>query len=242
MIRTVMTAFFAATLTCVPAIAQTVVPAPAGAAIARPDADQALDANRKPAAVIAFAGVKPGMVIAELAPGGGYYTRVLAQAVGPTGKIYALVGSGQAARPGGLDKLNAVASAYPNVKILVVDYPAVMLPEPADMFWTTENYHDFHNGPTADIAALDKSVFSNLKSGGIFYVEDHRAAPGAGLAATSKNHRMDEAIAKSELTAAGFVVDAESNILKNPADDPTKGNSETGHFASDRFMLRLKRP
>ena len=61
----------------------------------------------------------------------------------------------------------------------------MMLPEKADLFWTTENYHDFHNGPTADIAALDKAVFNNLKPGGIFYVEDHSAAPGAGLAATS---------------------------------------------------------
>jgi predicted methyltransferase len=244
MIRPLAVTLFAVALSCAPAAAQTLPPAIAAAVAdsARPDADKALDVNRKPGEIVAFAGVKPGMTIAELAPGGGYYTRILARAVGPRGKIYALVTAAQAARPGGLDRINAVASAYPNVKVVTVDYPAMMLPEKADLFWTTENYHDFHNGPTADIAALDKSVFNNLKPGGTFYVEDHRAAPGAGLAATSEHHRMDEAVAKSELTAAGFVIDAESDLLHNPADDPTKGNSETGHFASDRFMLRLKHP
>jgi predicted methyltransferase len=209
---------------------------------ARPAADKERDANRKPAEVLAFAGVKPGMTVAELAPGGGYYTRLLAKSVGPNGKVYALLTSGAAARPGVLDAMNKLAAENPNVKIVTADYTAIVLPEKADLFWTTENYHDFHNGPTANIAALDKSVFDNLKPGGIFYVEDHTAADGAGLEATSKVHRMDLAVAKSELTAAGFRVDAEGTALKNPADNRASSNSESGHFMSDRFMLRLKRP
>jgi predicted methyltransferase len=111
-----------------------------------------------------------------------------------------------------------------------------------DVVWTTENYHDFHNGPTANIAALNSSVFKALKPGGIFYVEDHIAAEGAGLEATSKFHRMDEAIAKAELIAAGFKLDAESNLLRNPSDNRAGSNSEAGHFVTDRFMLRMKKP
>src|SRR5258707_14579741 len=118
----------------------------------------------------------------------------------------------------------------------------MMLPEKADLSGTTENYHDFHNGPTANVPGMDKAIFDNLKPGGIFYVEDHSAAPGAGLEATSKVHRMDEAVAKTELTAAGFKVDAEGDLLHNPADNKTGANSEGGHFVTDRFMLRLKRP
>jgi len=244
MIRPIVAALFVTSLLCVPAAAQSVSPAIAAsvADAARPDADKERDANRKPAETLAFVGVRPGMVVAELGPGRGYYTRLLAKAVGPSGKVYAIATSAQAARPGGLDALNALAAAYPNIKVVTVDYPTMMLPEKADLFWTTENYHDFHNGPTADIAALDKAVFNNLKPGGIFYVEDHSAAPGAGLAATSQFHRMDEAVAKSELTAAGFTLDAEGDLLHNPADDRAKSNSESGHFASDRFMLRMKRP
>jgi predicted methyltransferase len=208
----------------------------------RPDADKARDPNRKPAEVLAFAGVKPGMVVAELAPGGGYYTRLLAKVVGPKGKVFALVSTAQAARPGGLDGINAVVAANPNVTVVTIEYPAVALPEKADLFWTAENYHDFHNGPTANIAALDKAVYDNLKSGGTFYVEDHSAAAGAGLEATSTLHRMDEAIAKSELTSAGFKIDAAGDLLRNPEDNKGAKNSEAGHFVSDRFMLRAKRP
>jgi len=244
MFRPLTAALFATSLFCSPAFAQSATPAIAAAVAdtSRPDTDKERDANRKPAETLAFAGVKPGMVVGELGPGRGYYTRLLAKAVGPTGKVYALVTAAQAARPGGLDALNAVATANPNVKIVTVEYATMALPEKADLFWTTENYHDFHNGPTADIAALDKAVFNNLKPGGIFYVEDHSAATGAGLAATSSVHRMDEAVAKSELTAAGFKLDAEGDLLHNPKDDKAASNSETGHFASDRFMLRMKRP
>ena len=182
------------------------MPAPIEAAVAdasRPAADKERDATRKPAETVAFAGVKPGMMVAELGPGGGYYTRILAKAVGPKGKVYALVTAAQAGRPGGLDALNAIAKDNPNVQVLTIDYKTLQLPEKVDLAWTTENYHDFHNGPTADIAALDKGIFDNLKAGGIFYVEDHAAANGAGLEATSKLHRMDPDLAKKELTAAG---------------------------------------
>jgi predicted methyltransferase len=243
MIRPLTAAVLATGLLCAPASAQSVSPAIAAAVAdtARPDTDKARDATRKPAETVAFAGVKPGMTVAELGPGRGYYTRILAKAVGPTGKVYAIATTAQAARPGGLDALNALAAAYPNIKVVTVDYPTMMLPEKADLFWTTENYHDFHNNG-GDIAALDKAVFNNLKPGGIFYVEDHSAAPGAGLAATSQVHRMDEAVAKSELTAAGFRLDGEGDLLHNAADDRAGSNSESGHFASDRFMLRMKRP
>jgi predicted methyltransferase len=243
MIRSLSVALLATSLFCAPAWAQAVSPAIAAAVSdsARPDTDKERDAARKPGETLAFAGVKPGMIVAELAPGRGYYTRILAKAVGPKGTVFAVVTAAQAARPGALDALNALVAAYPNIKIVTVDYATMMLPEKADLFWTTENYHDFHNGPTANIAALDKSVFDNLKPGGIFYVEDHSAAPGAGLAATSQFHRMDVAVAKSELTAAGFKLDGEGDLLHNPADNRAGANSETGHFVSDRFMLRMKK-
>ncbi|MBW8708102.1 MAG: class I SAM-dependent methyltransferase, partial [Alphaproteobacteria bacterium] len=148
-----------------PALAQRVSPAIAAAVAdpARPDTDKERDAARKPAEVVAFAGVRPGMVVGELGPGRGYYTRILAKTVGPTGKVYAILTTAQAARPDVLDAMNALAASYPNVKLVTVDYGTMMLPEKADLFWTTENYHDFHNGPTADIATFNKAVFNNLK-------------------------------------------------------------------------------
>lgn len=242
--RFALTAALFGALICAPASAQMVSPAITAAVAdpARPDTDKERDTLRKPAETVAFAGVKPGMVIGELGPGRGYYTRILAKAVGPSGKVYAIITPAQAARPGVLDGLNALAAANPNITVVTTEYAALALPQKADLFWTTENYHDFHNGPTADIAALNKTVFNNLKPGGIYYVEDHNAADGAGLAATSAVHRMDVAVAKTELTAAGFKLDAEGNLLRNPADNRAASNSESGHFVSDRFMLRAKRP
>lgn len=223
-----------------PAIPRTVAAAVADPG--RPEVDRAADANRKPAETLAFAGVRPGMIVAELGSGRGYYTRLLAKAVGPKGKVLAVVSAAQAARPDGLTALNAIVAAYPNVTIVTTPtYQALSLPQKADLFWTTENYHDFHNGPTADIAGLDAAVYRNLKPGGIFYVEDHSAAKGAGLAATSSVHRMDEDLAKQELMAAGFRLAGSSDLLRNPADDRAGSNSESGHFQSDRFMLRWQR-
>ena len=96
--------------------------------------------------------------------------------------------------------------------------------------------------PTADITAVNAAVYKALKPGGIFYVEDHSAADGAGLEATTKFHRMDEAVAKSELAAGGFTLDAESNLLRNPSDNKVGSNGEAGHYVTDRFMLRMTKP
>ena len=96
---------------------------------ARPEADVARDAARKPAEIVAFAGVEPGMKIAEIAPGGGYYTRILSKAVGPQGKVYALMPAFFANRPGGLDGINALAEEYGNIEVVVIDYAATRLPE-----------------------------------------------------------------------------------------------------------------
>lgn len=118
----------------------------------RPDEDRARDADRKPAEVMTFAGVKPGIVIVELLPGAGYYTRMLAAAVGPKGKVYAFVPTVVAnAVPDALEKVQSVAATLPNVRVIVGDLNNLDIPERVDMVWTTENYHDFHIAPLADI-------------------------------------------------------------------------------------------
>ncbi|OYX29788.1 MAG: hypothetical protein B7Y99_12610 [Caulobacterales bacterium 32-69-10] len=233
-------ALLGATLLAAPAFAA--MPPAAGPITAeRPAGDMARDANRKPNEIMAFAGVKSGMTIGELGSGGGYYTRLLSKAVGPSGKVYAFVTQPQVAA-GRTANLEALAKVLGNVEVVVVPtLAALKTPTPADLFWTTENYHDFHNNG-GDIAALNKAVFDSLKPGGVFFVEDHSAAKGAGLAATSSVHRMDEDVAKAELQAAGFRLDGETNLLRNPADNKSGANAESGSFNSDRFGLRMKKP
>jgi len=209
----------------------------------RPAADVARDGARKPAQIVAFVGVKPGDKVAEMMPGGGYFTRILSKTVGPKGHVYALVPEGFAKRPGALDGLNALAAQYGNVTVVTADMAAFKLPEPVDVVWTSENYHDFHNGPTANVAGLNGSAYAALKRGGVYYIEDHAAAAGAGTTTTSTLHRIDPAAAISEVEKAGFKLDGRSALLANPKDahdKPVFDPSIRGQ--SDKFALRFRKP
>ena len=237
------TAAALAIATCNPANAQADPAQGIAAAVAdpqRPAADTARDAERKPAEIVAFAGVKPGDKVAEFAPGGGYYTRILARAVGPEVHVYAMMPAAFANRPGGLDAINAVAAQYGNVTVVAADFTDFTLEEPVDVVWTTESYHDFNNGPAGNIDKINAAAFRNLKPGGIYFVEDH-AAPGTGTSATSTLHRIDPAAVTSQVTAAGFTLEAESDLLHNPA-DPHDISPREVEPTSDKFALRFRKP
>lgn len=219
---------------------------PIAAAVAdpgRPAADTARDADRKPAQMVAFAGVKAGDKVAELIPAGGYYTRILSKAVGPTGHVYAIVPKFFASRPGGLDGINAIAKDYGNVTVVLADTNDFTVPQPVDLVWTSENYHDLHNGPNPAVAADNKAVFDALKPGGIYYVEDHSAGANTDPKVTSTLHRIQPATAISEIEAAGFKLDARSDLLANPADPHDKPVFDPSiRGKSDKFALRFKKP
>jgi predicted methyltransferase len=214
---------------------------------ARPEADKMVDADRKPAETLAFSHVKPGDTVAELFPGRGYYTRLLSAAVGPSGHVYAIV---PPARPGMKMNMGAVIGAiagdphYSNVSVLeTLGVDGFGVPSPVDLVWTTDNYHDFHNGPNPDIAAFNKRVWDALKPGGIFLVVDHAGAAGTGTTQTSTLHRIDPAAARKEIEAAGFKLVAHSNALRNPNDPHTAkifDASIRGH--TDKFMYRFEKP
>ena len=222
-------------------------PSPAIAAAvadsARPATDTARDAARKPAEIVAFAGVKPGDKVAELMPGGGYFTRVLAKTIGPKGHLYAIVPTGFANRPGGLDTLNALAKQYGNITVVPTDLANFKVPEAVNVVWTSENYHDFHNGPNANIPGLNAAAFAALKPGGVYYIEDHAAAAGAGTTTTSTLHRIDPGAAITEVEAAGFKLDGRSTLLVNPADPHTAGVRDPSiQGKTDKFALRFRKP
>jgi predicted methyltransferase len=209
----------------------------------RPAADTARDDNRKPAEVVAVSGLKPGEVVAELGSGGGYYTRILSKVIGPTGKLIAVVNPAALARnPKAADALNGMAAAYPNIVVVTSAYDKLDgLPQKVDMVWTTDNYHDYHNA--MDTAVMDKAIYDALKPGGIFFVEDHAAAPGAGFTVTRTLHRIEPEVVKAEVESAGFKLIRQSDILKNPADDHLTQNAETairGH--TDRFIMVFQKP
>jgi predicted methyltransferase len=205
----------------------------------RPDADKARDADRKPAEMLAFAGVRPGMRIIELAPGGGYFTRLLSLAVGERGYVY--TNSGRAS-----PAVAAWAQAHPNVSFQMTTPGQVIAPEPVDLVWTTQNYHDFKNGKVGDTdaaQATNAAAFAALKPGGVYLISDHQGAPGSGATQTSTLHRIEDAAVIREVEAAGFKLEARSNLLRHAADDHTQRVFETGvRGKTDQFVLRFRKP
>lgn len=213
----------------------------------RPAADRDRDADRKPAESLAFAGLTPGMKVADLVPGGGYFTRIFSKAVGPSGHVYAYV-------PDELTKMakrdpavKAIADDpnYRNVTMIVRRLPVFSTPEKLDMVWTSQNYHDMHAkfmGPV-DVAAMNKAIYRQLKPGGIYIVLDHADDVGRETMDVDNLHRIDPTVVRREVEAAGFIFDGESSILRNPADthklaifDP----AIRGH--TDQFIYRFSKP
>lgn len=213
----------------------------------RPDADKARDADRKPGEMVAFAGIKPGSKVADLIPGGGYFTRIFAKAVGPKGHVYAFVPEEllkKRATAGDGIKALAADPGYSNVSIIEAPISGFSASEPLDIVWTSQNYHDLHNWASPeDLAAFNKAVFAALKPGGAYIVLDHVAAAGASADVTETLHRIDPEVVKKEVMAAGFKLDGESNALKHSDDDHTaKVFDASVRGKTDQFILKFRKP
>jgi predicted methyltransferase len=244
----------AAALLLNPATAQTARPTDAriAAAIAdssRPAEDVARDANRKPAETLAFLGIKSGDRVADYASGTGYFTRLFAATVGPTGHVYASVPGELFEFPNivrGLADTQLWSAKHANVTVTFASaLAAARYPESLDLFWISQNYHDLLDpfmGPV-DIAQFNKAVFKALKPGGNYVVLDHVAAPGSPVDVTDTLHRIEPAVVRRQVEAAGFVFVGASSILANPNDPHTAGpfnKSIQGH--TDQFLYKFRKP
>jgi len=212
----------------------------------RPEADTKRDADRKPAEMLEFAGIKPGMVVGDFLPGGGYFTRIFAKAVGPKGKVLAITNPppANATTP---PPINAVAAdpQYGNITLVSTGIGSFKLPEQVDVMWTSQNFHDLYlTRFNLDVPAVVKEIYGAVKPGGVFIVLDHRAADGATVVETANTlHRIDPAAVRKTVEAAGFKYEGESKVLANPADDHTKGVFDPalrGH--TDQFIYKFRKP
>ncbi|HET7708771.1 MAG TPA: methyltransferase [Sphingomicrobium sp.] len=186
----------------------------------------AADARRKPGELIAFAGVKPGDKLLDLIPGDGYWTRIFSKIVGPEGRVYAVwpINYGRTAT-GNVEMLRTLAADpyYGNIVTQVQPTTILTSREPLDVVWTSQNYHDYPAEfmGKADPSVLNDAAFRILKPGGTYIIIDHMAAAGSGMRDTEKLHRIDPAIVRSQVEAAGFRFAGESKALHNLADPLT---------------------
>lgn len=214
-------------------------PAYVTAAIAdpgRPAAERDQDPERKVTDVVTFAAVKPGEKVIDLMPGGGYYTRIWSKIVGPTGKVWAVN-----ARPANESMKTLIANPAYSGNTAFIEGPLAQFksPEPADVVFTSRNYHDLHNNG-GNPAPVNKAMFEALKSGGRFVILDHRALPGVN---SESMHRIDPALVRTEVEAAGFQFVGQSDVLaraSDPKNVPVQDPSIRGE--TDQFILVFRKP
>lgn len=207
---------------------------------ARPQADKDRDGMRRPAEMMAASGIKAGDKVVELVPGGGYVTRLISKIVGPTGKVYA------ANLPTFNEKLKAGPlqitgnPTYNNVAVIEMPYSELKAPEPIDVVWTSENYHDMKNMGQfrTDTNAMNRAIFAALKPGGRYIVTDFVAEAGSGTRDTQMLHRIDPMVIRSEVTAAGFTLESQSNVLAHPEDPHTARSGQS----SDQVYFIFRKP
>jgi predicted methyltransferase len=210
----------------------------------RPAESRTADPLRKPAETLAFAGVRPGMTVGEFYPGGGYFTRMLSDVVGPSGHVYGIENVGW---KGAVDADRAMVAArkQKNLSIDVQPFGTVKFEKPLDLAWVTQNYHDLKITKYAkvDTRAFDRAVYAALKPGGIYFILDHQGVPGMTEADIEKVHRIDRDVVIREVTSAGFKLAAEGKFLRRPTDDHTKSifdKSIQGH--TDQYALKFIKP
>jgi len=198
------------------------------AAVASPQRtadDRQRDARDKPAEVMAFAGVKPGMVVADIFSAGGYWTELLSGAVGPKGKVLAINNVPYAQYSKDDRKARFTEGRLTNVEPRLVEASYMNIaPKSVDLAVIVMAYHDVYwigekdGWPEINADGFIESVKRMLKPGGKLLIVDHNAAPGTGKELAGKLHRLNEGWSKKSLAAHGFVLEKSYDGLRNPQD------------------------
>jgi len=229
-----------------------VVPAAVTAAIAdpaRPPEQVARDAERRPGEVLAFAGIRRGDRVADFMSGGGYFTRLFSALVGDEGRVYAFLPEEQLENcaPAETAGTRAIAgnAHYHNVKVLKAPVNHFSAPEPLDLIWTSLDFHDLYDSfmGSANVPQVVGTLFKALKPGGVLVIVDHVAQPGSKVRDTESLHRIDPEVIIRTVTAAGFVLEAESNVLRNAADSHELAVFDPAiRGRTDQVVLKFRKP
>ena len=206
----------------------------------RSDADRTNDRRRKPEQMLAFIGIRPGMVALDIVSGGGYTSELLGRAVGPTGRVYA-----QGSAPPRPALAARIAAPQPgNLVAVVRPFDDPVPPEVGagtlDLVTLMFNYHDLA-GAGVDRDRMSRAVFAALKPGAFYVIADHAAPPGSDASSGKTLHRIDEKLVRAEVERAGFKLAAEGDFLRNPA-DPRDRETPDPPMPKDEFVLKFVKP
>lgn len=221
---------------------------PIAASIRHPErlrSDLARDANRKPQRILDFFDVKPGMYVADLMAGDGYYTEILSRSLGEEGRVFcqntAIPLRVFAEKPL-TDRLSR--KGLGNVTRLDTEFDAHGIPEGIDLAILIRFYHDF-GWQEVDRKAFNEAVFGFLRPGGAFGVVDHHAKEGAGMSVGQSLHRVEASLVREEIQAAGFTLESESYVLRDESDTRDWNifsRQGPGRDSTDRFVYLFRKP
>jgi predicted methyltransferase len=230
----------------------------------RAAADRENDKRRHPEQMLAFIGLRPGMVALDVSAGRGYTTELLARAVGPSGKVYGqrpppnpntpppapAAPEGQshptaappapAVMPPLVDRLKNWPNMVQVLRRFDDPVPPEVAPGSLDLVTLMFNYHDFGYAGV-NRAAMNAAVFAALKPGGLYVIADHAGRPGTGISESGTLHRVEEAFVRKEVEAAGFKLAQEGLFLRNP-NDPRDKNTPDPAQPKDEFVLKFVKP
>ena len=209
----------------------------------RPAADRANDARRKPAEMLAFIGVRPGMTALDVSAARGYTTELIARAAGPGGKVY---GQGPIPPNGNLAPPPPFAERMKNPQLAHMQFVRRPFEDPVppevrgqlDLVTLMFNYHDMGHAQV-DRSKLNRAIFDGLKPGGMYVIADHSGRPGTGISESGTLHRIEEAFLVKEVEAAGFRLAARGDFLRNPQDPRDAAEPP---FKKDEFVLKFVKP
>ena len=214
---------------------------------ARPEADRADDALRKPANVLAFIGIEPGMTVFEMEAGSGYYTELFSRLVGPEGEVVmqnpaafdTFLGDAVPTRVDGrLENVRVSKSKFDNLDAEDASADIVTW-----MLGPHELYFEPNGENLGDVEATYAEIVRILKPGGVFVALDHAAAAGSPETTGGATHRIDPAIVKDLAMNAGLVFSGESDVLRNPEDSYDTGVFDASvRRKTDRFLYTFKKP
>ncbi|HMJ93893.1 MAG TPA: methyltransferase domain-containing protein [Allosphingosinicella sp.] len=229
-------------------------PADVAAAVAsagRPKEATDLDAVRKPVEVLRFMGLKRGDHVLDYFTGTGYYAEIMAKAVGPQGHVVGWNSSGFARREAVINAIKGIKERAPNTAFYSTPTTAISFaPNSVDFAMLHLVYHDTYweseqfGLPRIDPNTVVKAVWDAVRPGGTVAVIDHIApAGGDPRAVVDKLHRIDPAVVRADFERAGFVLEAQSEILRNPEDDHSKNVFDPSiRGRTDRFVYRFRKP
>ena len=208
-----------------------------------------LDASRKPGPVLKFLGLKPGMRVSDPFGGNLYWAEIITPIVGPSGRV-SIWQPKQFYDQKAYDKFTAFRAAHPNAWMRVSPFEAPDLPAATyDFMLINLDYHDVYwENAKYGVVKMDpdawlKVVYAAMKPGAVVGVIDHVANPGDPRVSVEKLHRIDPAVVRADFKRAGFKLEAESDILRNPADDHNLLVFNPAiRGKTDRVLLKFRKP